>query len=155
MTLEEIEMQAPFTERFVRPFTSRIARVFARFTPTGALEGAQRQLVLAGLAPRITVSDYVGIRGFVTMVAVGLGVVVSLVSGQPAGTFILVVLLFGCAAYVVPGLWLRQRINQRRTEIIGALPDAIDLLTISVEAGLGFDQALLRVVRKCTQCSYH
>jgi len=147
ITLEEIEMQAPFTERFLRPFTSQFARAFARFTPAAALEGVQRQLVLAG-AQRMTVSDFVGLRGLLTIVFIGLGVAVSLASGQTAFPFILIVVAFGSIAYLVPGLLLRQATNRRRAEITSVMPDAIDLLTISVEAGLGFDQALLRVVRK-------
>jgi tight adherence protein C len=148
VTLEEIEMQAPFTERFVRPFTTQIARIFSRFTPTAGLDNIQRQLILAGLAPRITISDYVGIRGLLATLAAGFGIVVALISGQPPLNFVLVAFLFGVVAYILPSLWLRQRITRRRNEITGALPDSIDLLTISVEAGLGFDQALQRVVRK-------
>ncbi|MGO8946544.1 MAG: type II secretion system F family protein [Ktedonobacterales bacterium] len=148
VTLDEIEMRAPFNERFVRPLTSQLARIFARFTPTGALEGIQRQLILAGLAPQINVSDYIGIRGLMTTVALGLGVVLALVRGESAGGLVLQALLFGVVAYLAPNLWLRQKIAQRRSEIISVLPDAIDLITISIEAGLGFDQALYRVVRK-------
>jgi tight adherence protein C len=124
----------------------------------------QRQLVLAGVQ-RMTVSDFVGLRGLLTFVFAGLGVAVSLASGQSALPFILIVFAFGGIAYLVPGLMLRQATNRRRAEITSVMPDAIDLLTISVEAGLGFDQALLRVVRKsrnaltiefggcCTRCS--
>jgi tight adherence protein C len=148
VTLDEIEMQAPFTERFLRPFTSQFARAFARFTPAAALEGTQRRLVLAGVSQRLTVSDFVGIRGLVTVVALGLGAALGVVSGQSAVTFVLVLFLFGSIAFLIPGLWLRQLTSRRRTEIITVMPDAIDLLTISVEAGLGFDQAILRVVRK-------
>jgi tight adherence protein C len=148
ITLEEIEMQAPFTERFLRPFTSQFARAFARFTPAAALEGVQRRLILAGASQRWTVSDYVGARGLLMVVGVGFGAAVSVLSGQPTFTFILVLVSFGAIGYFIPGLLLRQATNRRRTEITSVMPDAIDLLTISVEAGLGFDQALLRVVRK-------
>jgi tight adherence protein C len=50
--------------------------------------------------------------------------------------------------YILPGIWLGQKIGKRKKEILKALPDAIDLLSISVEAGLGFDQALSRVAVK-------
>jgi tight adherence protein C len=50
--------------------------------------------------------------------------------------------------YTIPGIWLNQRIRKRKKEIQRSLPDAIDLLTISVEAGLGFDPALARVAEK-------
>jgi tight adherence protein C len=64
-----------------------------------------------------------------------------------------IVLLFiivgvGVGAYMLPDLWVRGKISQRKDQVQRALPDAIDLLTISVEAGLGFDLALARVVQK-------
>src|SRR5262249_34284876 len=62
---------------------------------------------------------------------------------------------FGGLGYVLPSFWLRGQITQRRNEIGQALPDAIDLLTISVEAGLGFDQALSRLVSKSNNALTH
>jgi tight adherence protein C len=56
--------------------------------------------------------------------------------------------VIGLLGYMMPGIWISRRIKTRKTEITRALPDAIDLLTISVEAGLGFDPALARVVEK-------
>jgi tight adherence protein C len=148
LTLDEIEMQAPFTERFLRPLTSQLARVFTRFTPTAGLDNTERQLQLAGQSGRMTVADFLGIRGLVTILGLFLGGGAALVLGQAAFGFILFLLIGGSLGYLLPTLWLRQQITQRRTGIQRALPDAIDLLTISVEAGLGFDQALVRVIRK-------
>lgn len=148
MTLDEIEMQAPFTERFLRPLTSQLARLFTRFTPTAGLDSTERQLQLAGVSGRMTVADFLGIRGLVTILGLFLGGGVALLFGQSAIGFFLLLLISGSIAYLIPTLWLRQQIAQRRTDIARSLPDAIDLLTISVEAGLGFDQALLRVIRK-------
>jgi tight adherence protein C len=56
--------------------------------------------------------------------------------------------IFGVFGFLLPGIWLDRKIKARRKEITKALPDAIDLLTISVEAGLGFDPALMRVAEK-------
>jgi tight adherence protein C len=148
LTLEQIEMQAPFMERFVRPLSKQMARVMARLTPSVAVESTQRQLMLAGLASRMQVTDFLGIRGFATVVGIALGAGLGLVSNQGTVGILLLVFLFGGFAYVAPALWLRGQISQRKGEIIRSLPDAIDLLTISVEAGLGFDQAMTRVVSK-------
>src|SRR5262249_55924010 len=62
-SLTEIELQAPFVERFLKPFASQLAKVMARLTPAGALEGIQRQLLYAGYMGRMQVSDFMGIRG--------------------------------------------------------------------------------------------
>jgi tight adherence protein C len=146
--IDAIEMQAPFTERFVRPLTAQLSRVVSRLMPNVALDNTQRQLLLAGLSQRMTVSDFIGLRGLSTLFGLSIGAGLAFFSGQPVFQFILVVFLFGGAGYIMPILWLRQQINRRRNDILRALPDAIDLLTISVEAGLGFDQAVARVVSK-------
>ncbi len=147
-TLEEIEMQAPFIERFLKPLASQMAKVMARLTPAGAMEGTQRRLLHAGLQGRMQVSDIMGIRGMAVLLGGGMAVALSLVSNQGTLGFLLIVLVFGGFAYFAPDLWLRGQISQRKVQIVRALPDAIDLLTISVEAGLGFDLALARVVNK-------
>ena len=147
-TLEEIEMQAPFMERFVKPLAAQSAKVMSRLTPSGALEGTQRQLMFAGYSGRMQVSDYLGIKGIATLLGTGLAIGLSLLTGASTVVFLLLILVFGGIGYFGPDLWLRGEISKRRDQIQRALPDAIDLLTISVEAGLGFDLALARVVSK-------
>lgn len=147
-TLEEIEMQAPFVERFVKPLASQSAKVMARLTPAGAMEGTQRQLMYAGYSGRMQVSDFVGIKGLATILGVGLAIGLSLLTSVSTILFLLLILFFGGVGYFGPDLWLRGEISKRKDQIQRALPDAIDLLTISVEAGLGFDLALARVVSK-------
>jgi tight adherence protein C len=147
-SLTEIELQVPFMERFMRPLLSQMSKAIARVTPAGALEGMQKQLMYAGYTGRMQVSDFMGIRGMVMLLGVGTGVGLALLSGQGSLGFVLFLFIFGGIGYVAPTFWLRSKINQRKVQMMHALPDAIDLLTISVEAGLGFDQALVRVVTK-------
>lgn len=149
-TLEEIEMQAPFAERFLRPMVSGIARGIARFTPGSAVESVQKKLIHAGLAGRLQASDFLGMKGFAALVGAALGVGVSFRLFPNSGTVGMVACLgiFGILGYFIPDLWLSSKERQRSDQIQKALPDAIDLLTISVEAGLGFDAALARVVEK-------
>jgi tight adherence protein C len=147
-SLTEIELQAPFMERFAKPLLSQISKAMARITPAGALEGTQKQLMYAGYTGRMQVSDFMGIRGMALVLGVGVGVGLALLTSQGSLGFILFLAFFGGVAYILPTFWLRSKITQRREQIMRALPDAIDLLTISVEAGLGFDQALARVVAK-------
>ena len=147
-TIEEIEMQAPFTERFLKPLASQVAKVVSRLTPSGALENTQRQLMFGGYSGRVQVSDFMGIKGLATLLGVGLAVAISLLSAQSSVVTFMLIVVFGSLGYFLPDLWLRGRIRRRRDQVARALPDAIDLLTISVEAGLGFDLALARVVSK-------
>lgn len=147
-TLEEIEMQAPFMERLLKPMAAQLSRALARLTPASAMEGTQRRLLHAGPLGRMQVSDFVGIQGLSLLLGLALGVALGFFSGQGTVGFLFLLLIFGGFGYIMPELWLRGEISRRKTQIAQALPDAIDLLTISVEAGLGFDQALMRVVNK-------
>src|SRR5215472_5096094 len=76
-TLEEIEMQAPFMERFLKPLAGQLSKVMARLTPSGAMETTQRQLMFAGFAGRLQVSDYLGIKGLTTALGLGLALTIS------------------------------------------------------------------------------
>lgn len=145
-SLEEIEMQAPFMERFARPLASQMSKLMARLTPMGAMENTQKQLMHAGR--QMQVSDFMGIRGLALLLAVGLALGFSFLTGQGLFGVIVITAILGIMAYIMPTFWLRGEITKRKAQILRALPDAIDLLTISVEAGLGFDQALARVVSK-------
>jgi tight adherence protein C len=147
-TLEEIEMQAPFMERFIKPLAGQTSKVVSRLTPAGALESTQRQLLFGGYAGRLQVSDFLGIKGLSTLIGLGIAIAISLLAGVSSIVTFLLILVFGGLGYFMPDLWLRGQISKRRDQVARALPDAIDLLTISVEAGLGFDQALARVVSK-------
>ncbi|HEV7128885.1 MAG TPA: type II secretion system F family protein [Ktedonobacterales bacterium] len=149
-SLAEIEMQAPFGERFLRPFVGGIAGFVARFTPSASLESTQKRIIHAGMTGRLQAADFFGIKGFCLLVMSALGFLFVLrlfTNAGPIGLFAGIV-VGGFAGYYIPDLWLRGRENQRRDQIQRALPDAIDLLTISVEAGLGFDAALSRMVEK-------
>jgi tight adherence protein C len=147
-SLEELELQQPFQDRIVLPFMRRLSRLGARFTPAEAIAGLRQQLAEAGSPSGIGPSEYLGIRVFT---AIGLGGITGLMfwmsdmSGLLAVGVTLVSVVLG---YMLPRFWLTRRISQRKSEIQKSLPDAIDLLTISVESGLGFDPALARVIEK-------
>jgi tight adherence protein C len=147
-TLEEYEMQAPFWDRFMRPMMAAAARGFARLTPASSLDGIQKRLANAGLQGQTQVSDFVGMKGIGLVVGIAVAGLFAFLTRPSLGGIIILALLFGIVGYYAPDLWLRSRTDQRKLEISNALPDTIDLLTISVEAGLGFDQAMGRIVSK-------
>lgn len=147
-TLEEIEMQASFAERFFKPLSSSMAKVMSRLTPASAMENTQKQLMYAGLSNRTQVSDFMGIKGLATFVGLGLAFGLGVRFNVNIFALFIFIIVLGALGYLGPDMWLRSQISQRKLAVARALPDAIDLLTISVEAGLGFDQALARVVSK-------
>lgn len=147
-SLEEIELSQPFSERVLRPWLRKLAEYIARFTPEQTLSRTRRNLELAGMIYRIRPAEFIAIR-YLLMGLMGVlaFVIASKSDAAPLRKAGLIVVTAALGHYL-PVLWLGSRIRRRKREILKALPDALDLLTICVEAGLGFDAAMAKVVEK-------
>ena len=157
-SLEEIELQQPFTERVLRPFIRQLADALSRFqqarsknankeTQIKGMEAVQRKLALAGNPYRWTPADFLGVKAFAALVLGGVLFFLLTIGGDPGYAFVFggIGVAFG---WFGPELLLRSRTRARQKQIQRGLPDALDLLVISVEAGLGFDAAIQRLVEK-------
>ena len=148
-SLEEIELSQPFSERVIIPIVRRLGEFSARFTPQKAIQDTARKLELAGNPWPIDAATFLAIRFILAVVLGGFLVAVVLISppSNPTDNFMYI---GGAtfAGFFLPHLMLTSRITRRQTEIRKAMPDALDLLTICVEAGLGFDAALSKVSEK-------
>lgn len=147
-SLDELELEKPFSERVLAPIARGVLDIFGRLSPTRNAEQVRRKLELAGNPFGLSAEMFSGMRlafalvlfllfGFVTVSSMGIG--------MGALQYTLIGTIIG---YLAPGIWLGNKIKKRQKEIIRAIPDALDLLTISVEAGLGFDVAMQRVTDK-------
>ena len=150
--LEELELQAPFMERTVRPLANRISGRISGMASSSFSEKTEKRLALAGNPGDLRVADWLGIKGIGAIVgAILFFLLFGLVGvlGFPffIGGLLMPVVgaLFG---YTVPEFWLGRKVKARQKAILLMIPDALDLLTISVRAGLGFDAALGKVVEK-------
>lgn len=156
LTLEEIELSQPFTQRVVLPNLRRLGQFAARFTPQSSLESVQHQLDLAGNPRGIDPTTFwawriiatVGLGGFILLVTF-LAPPASILSIR-TGTLKALGLALGGAllGFFLPVMLLSSRVKRRQNIILKAMPDALDLLTVCVEAGLGFDQAMQKVSEK-------
>ena len=148
-SLEEIELSLPFKDRVLIPILRKIADVTTRFTPEKQLEQTRHQIELAGMAGSLEATTFFAMRIGAT---IGLGLIAFLVFFvlSPKRDSNALIYTVGGAAlgYFFPVLWLSSKISKRQDNILKALPDALDLLTICVEAGLGFDQAMGKVYEK-------
>lgn len=147
LTLEEIELSQPFSQRVVRPMLVTVSKGFSKLSPSKSKEAAELQLQLAGKPYNWGPTEFFGLR--VVMAGV-LGLLLFLATSISQGFVIaLAVALIGAlVGFVIPIFWLRSKIRRRQDEIVKGLPDALDLLTITVEAGMGFDGALQKVAEK-------
>jgi tight adherence protein C len=148
-TLEEIELSMPFRERVLAPMLRRASGFAARFTPAKTLESTRHKLDLAGNPNNWSPSEFFGIR-VIACVALGALIffVLTLANIPLFPNRFLFTLLFATLGFMLPALWLGNKISKRKDSVIKSLPDALDLLTICVEAGLGFDQAMQKVAEK-------
>ncbi|CAN5159339.1 type II secretion system F family protein [soil metagenome] len=146
-SLEEIDLQPPLSDRTIKPVINSLSHLVGRFYPRNTARGLGKKLKRAGMETT-SVEFLLGVKGFAGIVgAVLASLLVNLLTGDTlqtaAGVALGLVLGFMAPDYV-----LRSKAGSRNTLILEALPDALDLLTISVEAGLGFDAALVKVTEK-------
>ena len=146
--LEELELQQPFAERTLRPLVGRLSRTGRRLSSASSAETAEKRLALAGNPGDLRLSDWMGVK---MLVGIGTGAVLFLLFGVLSGGLVqgaffgLIGFFIG---YLLPEFWLGRKIKSRQKIILKMIPDTLDLLTISVRAGLGFDAALAKVVEK-------
>jgi tight adherence protein C len=137
------EMLVPISERVFTPLFEGLTGVARRFTPSGFGEGIAQKLVLAGSPPNLNVDKVLVFKllGIVSVI-VWAPLVFALGFGGIMAIGFIVTLWGVCFMY--PDVMVNRLIEDRQKQIARKLPDILDLLTISVEAGLGFEQALDR-----------
>ena len=146
-SLEEFELQQPLGDRVLRPIVQRLSRIANRGDSGGVIARADAKLERAGYPGGLRGADWMGVKILSTII-LGVGVTLFMLAvGRVQLAFI-----FGIAGaglgYMAPEFWLGSKARKRSFAMVLQLPDALDLLTISVEAGLGFDAALAKVVEK-------
>lgn len=147
-TLEEIEMAQPFTERVLLPNLRKVAKFVSRFTPRSMTEGVQHKLDLAGNPYGWGPMEFLGIRVLSTIVLGGVGILLMVVGRVTLLQRVLLLAVFVLLGFFAPSMMLTLKTRSRQRSIVKSLPDALDLLTICVEAGLGFDAAMAKVAEK-------
>jgi tight adherence protein C len=137
----------PFISRVIRPLSGRALRGVGRFTPANHLDGIHRQLLLAGLSASIRAEEFLTLQavftGLSTLAAIGW-----VVFAQPSPRMGMLALIGApVIAFLLPQAWLSRKVEERQAAVLKDLPDTLDLLAISVEAGMGFEGAIEIVCR--------
>jgi len=150
VSLEEIELSQPISERVVYPLARKFGEIAIRFTPQNAIQDTAHKLELAGNPRGIDPTIFWASRFIGAAVFGGLLVFIFSIGGStwPWSRKIIIIALFVALGFYLPNLLLTSKIQRRQKEIRRAMPDALDLLTICVEAGLGFDGAMQKVYEK-------
>jgi tight adherence protein C len=147
-TLEEMELQQPLFERTLRPVLLRLTGFAQRLASPKRVNRTDRRLMMAGNPGGLRTIDFLALK----LLLAGVFGVIALVIGTLVGGGIALGVIFGLAVggigFFAPEFWLSRHIKDRQRLILLSVPDTLDLLTISVRAGLSFDGALSKVVEK-------
>ncbi len=131
-----------FRERVVLPFMAQIAKLMLRLNRRTTTESVAAKMMAAGMR-KSSPTSFIAVQGIATLGAAFFGL---LLGGalNPAQA-LLWALLAGALGFLLPGMFLNSKVKQRQTLVAAELPDALDLLSVSVEAGLGFDGAVQKL----------
>jgi tight adherence protein C len=144
---EIVDLEIPFVDRVLRPSVEAIARMFGSVLPASLLASIQKQLVMAGNP--MTLNAFVTFWAILLAVFGGLGMMIFF--ALPSNLLLqklLVLATLLMLAWMFPRTWLKGKLRYRQKTVLKGLPDAMDLVTTCVEAGLGLDAALSRVAEK-------
>lgn len=144
MTVEDLELGESLAERLFGPVARRLRGVLSSITPASLTADMSRRLNLAGRPFGLTVSDFQALRVSAGLLGLVAGVLIGILFGRPIAVLGLAI-AGALAGYWGPRMWLDRRVHRREREIVRALPNALDLLSVSVEAGLTLDVAMRRV----------
>ena len=145
---EEQELQLSFSQRMLKPMIKDLSTKMGSKSPAKSLEKSALKLARAGNPSGLGPVEFLGLRYVVAIgLAVGAFLLVT-VAGMELSIGAMIGAACGVFGFILPNIWIDKKIKKRRKDITKTLPDAIDLLTISVESGLGFDPALMRVAEK-------
>jgi tight adherence protein C len=148
VSIEEIELSLPVTDRIFVPILRGVANLVTRFAPQSTLDRTAHQLELAGSPRNLSPALFWASRGFLAIFLGGMFFILMVRFGVDPGKRLLYGALFFVVGFFLPELWLRSLISRRQQEIVKKLPDALDLMTICVDAGLTFDGAMAQVDAK-------
>lgn len=142
--LDEFEqlLRIPFLSRVLHPLGGRALRGVASLTPSNHLDRLHEKLLHAGLSGSIRAEELATAQTLTTVVAIGLGVAFTFISTPPPRLATAVLAGFPLMGFLGPQAWLERKVSARKAAIRRDLPDVLDLLAISVEAGTGFEGGL-------------
>jgi tight adherence protein C len=145
----EEELSRPFIERVLGPLARQTAGLFLWLWPQNRLAAGQRRLLMAGSPGGLGAIEFFGVKLLTTLALGGVAVGYGYLTSYPitSTAFVLLGLLL-FAGFGLPDFWLSRKITQRQKEIMNSLPDALDMLLITSEAGMSFESGLTEIIAK-------
>jgi tight adherence protein C len=136
------KLAEPFVRRVVKPLGVGAFRHVASLTPSNYLDGVHKRLLTAGLSGGIRAEEFVTAQALATVFGIVLAISWSMFGTPPQRYGVLALVMLPLMGAFVPSAWLNRKVTERKDAIRKELPDVLDLLAISVEAGVGFEGAM-------------
>ncbi len=147
-SLAEAQLEGGWRERLWQPALRRLARLGTRLMPSGASERLRSALIRAGQPSGLGAGEFAGLRVLVVCLCLAVALPLCWFVAYAGARLLLLLGLAAVIGLTLPDSLLEQAIRRRQAQIRRALPDVIDLLVVSVEAGMGLDGALAKVTEK-------
>jgi len=142
------ELNQPLFVRVIHPLLDETSKTILKITPKEIIKGLEKKIIMAGHPFNATLKDWISIQVIVIVCFPMITFILGFLNIIQMGIAIFLFLIEVCLGLVLPHLVLNKKVSDRQKEMMNSLPDTLDLLTVSVEAGLGFDGALAKVVDK-------
>jgi tight adherence protein C len=136
------KLAEPFLRRVVKPLGAGAFRSIASLTPSNYLDGVHKRLLTAGLSTSIRAEEFVTAQALSTVFGIVIAIAWSVFGTPPQRYGVLALVMLPLMGAGVPSAWLNRKVTERKDSIRRELPDVLDLLAISVEAGVGFEGAM-------------
>ena len=137
--------QGSFRERALGPMTTGLARGVLRLSPKATVDSINAKLLGAGLGRKISPTTFLAGKALCAVAGLVFGAMATAAGGSGMSKGLLLTIGLGAMGFFVPDVLVTFRARARRDRIQAELPDALDLLAVSVEAGLGFDGAITKL----------
>jgi tight adherence protein C len=143
------ELEKSLYQRFVDPVLNKVKKRVNRFSrrsrndETGRYMGLGRELQLAGIS--MAPGAFITARLAISLIALTVALIIVLLIGSTGFLTLMLLMFFMILSILIPRMYLRSRINSRRQSISNQLPNVMDMMSVNIESGLGFDAAMLSV----------
>lgn len=142
------ELAKPFRQRILAPLSGDMAAILTKLTPKAVRANIEQKLIRAGGFAKLTSDEFLLVMGFLALALPVIAGTLGILAGTAGSKVIGLMLMAFLVSQLLPFLLLNYKIAKRKVSIQKDLPDVLDLLTVSVEAGLGFDGALAKLAEK-------
>jgi tight adherence protein C len=146
----EDELKRPFFERLVKPLFSGLVKTMVSLTPAEMRRNIEKKIAYAGNPWNMTFNSFVTLQVLLLSLFVSLAFLIAWLARLEGARAFLLIALSAVTGAVFPLNMINSRVVQRQKQIQQLLPDTLDLLLVSVEAGLGFDMSLKKVAEQST-----